>query len=52
MNDRRYSHSKSYIELLSGKYGFTVRSYQMESIRKQSGRPVPGHLFVLQLTGA
>jgi predicted TPR repeat methyltransferase len=45
----RYSHSRSYIELLSRKFGFAVRSCQAESIRTQSGRPVAGYLFVLQL---
>jgi predicted TPR repeat methyltransferase len=45
----RYSHSKEYIELLSRKFGFEVRNCQAESIRTQSGNPVAGHLFVLQL---
>lgn len=44
----RYAHSRSYIELLSRKFGFTVRSCREETIRKQSGRPVAGELFVLR----
>ena len=45
----RYSHSKDYIELLSRKFGFEVRNCQAETIRTQSGNPVAGYLFVLQL---
>jgi predicted TPR repeat methyltransferase len=53
LNDTgRYSHSKSYIELLSKQFGFTVRSCEMATIRKQNGHPVPGHLFVLHYTSA
>jgi predicted TPR repeat methyltransferase len=45
----RYSHSKSYIERLSRKFGFAMRSCEAQSIRKQNGNPVDGYLFVLQL---
>ena len=44
----RYAHSRSYIEFLSRKFGFTVAISQEETIRKQSGLPVVGELFVLR----
>ncbi len=49
LNDTvRYSHSRKYIEFLSRKYGFLTRICKSETIRKESGCPVNGELYILE----
>ncbi len=52
LNDTgRYAHSRRYIEFLSRKYGFLTRICKSETIRKESGRPVDGDLYILEYQG-
>ena len=43
----RYSHSKTYIEDLSKKYGYVVRHFETRTLRKQNFECIVGGLYIL-----
>ncbi|KAK1929478.1 hypothetical protein P3T76_015046 [Phytophthora citrophthora] len=47
----RFQHSHEYITSLARRWGFTVAVQQDIHVRKESGEPIPGRVYLLQLTG-
>jgi len=43
----RYRHSYRYVREMADKYGFDVKKFSIENIRKEKGEPVEGGLYVL-----
>ncbi|POM63200.1 S-adenosyl-L-methionine-dependent methyltransferase, partial [Phytophthora palmivora] len=46
----RFQHSHEYITSLAGRSGFTVAAQQNISVRKESGEPIPGRIYLLLLS--
>ncbi|GMF13764.1 unnamed protein product [Phytophthora lilii] len=44
----RFQHSHEYITSLASRSGFTVAENQDVSVRKESGEPIPGRIYLLQ----
>jgi predicted metalloenzyme YecM len=44
----RYGHSEDYIQDLAAKYNFNITDKQPIVVRKESGDPIPGHIYLLQ----
>ncbi|KAG4062310.1 hypothetical protein JG687_00000538 [Phytophthora cactorum] len=44
----RFQHSHEYVASLAGRWGFTVAVQQDISVRKESGEPIPGRIYLLQ----
>lgn len=49
LSSARFAHSEAYVRGLAGGHGFTVLRARAETIRKERGQPVDGHLYVLRL---
>eukprot|EP00644_Phytophthora_capsici_P008542 jgi/Phyca11/546128/estExt2_Genewise1Plus.C_PHYCAscaffold_200158 len=47
----RFQHSHDYITSLASRSGFTVAVQQDIHVRKESGEPIPGRIYLLHLTG-
>ena len=43
----RYSHSKKYIESLSEKFGYKLRHFETQSLRKERNQYIIGGLYLL-----
>ena len=43
----RYSHSKMYIEGLCGKFGYTLRHFETQPLRKEKNQYIRGGLYIL-----
>jgi predicted TPR repeat methyltransferase len=44
----RFQHSHEYVTSLAGRSGFRVAVNQDISVRKESGEPIPGRIYLLQ----
>ena len=47
LTSARFAHSAYYIEVLCNVYSFKVLSYRSISLRKEEGKSLPGHAFIL-----
>ncbi|KAL3660208.1 hypothetical protein V7S43_014739 [Phytophthora oleae] len=45
----RFQHSHEYVTSLASRWGFTVAVEQDIHVRKESGEPIPGRIYLLQL---
>jgi predicted TPR repeat methyltransferase len=50
LSSARYAHSQSYIEAVAVRHGFYVARVEELIIRTEASVPLPGKIFVLQLT--
>lgn len=46
----RFQHAQSYIETLAVAHGFAVVLHEPIAVRKESGQPIPGRIYLLQST--
>uniref|UniRef100_A0AAV1VAL3 Methyltransferase type 11 domain-containing protein n=1 Tax=Peronospora matthiolae TaxID=2874970 RepID=A0AAV1VAL3_9STRA len=44
----RFQHSHSYIASLASRFAFTISLQEDVSVRKESGEPIPGRIYLLQ----
>lgn len=44
----RFQHTPSYIEALASAHGFAIVLHEHIAVRKESGQPIPGRIYLLQ----